>query len=88
MEIRNGSKEDIFLRKPGHRLPARRKAKVVMDNQVISKQRITDHGEVFTSEREVNAMPDLVKQETDRDSSWLTMVKDLSPRSSRKGRRG
>ena len=40
--------------------------------QIKSKQRVTDHGEVFTSEREVNAMLDLVKQETDRiDSRFL-----------------
>ena len=33
---------------------------------------MTDHGEVFTGEREVNAMLDLVKQETDRvDSRFL-----------------
>ena len=37
-----------------------------MTEQVKSKQRVTDHGEVFTSEREVNAMLDLVKQETER----------------------
>ena len=36
------------------------------NNQVISKKRVTDHGEVFTAEREVNAMLDLVKQETER----------------------
>ena len=37
-----------------------------------SKQRVADHGEVFTAEREVNAMLDLVKQETDRiDSRFL-----------------
>lgn len=42
------------------------------NNQVKSKQRVTDHGEVFTSEREVNAMLDLVKQETERiDSRFL-----------------
>ena len=42
------------------------------EKQVISKQRVTDHGEVFTSEREVNAMLDLVKQETERiDSRFL-----------------
>jgi hypothetical protein len=29
-------------------------------NQVVSKQRVADHGEVFTSKREVNAMLDLV----------------------------
>ena len=33
---------------------------------------MTDHGEVFTSDREVNAMLDLVKQETERiDSRFL-----------------
>lgn len=40
--------------------------------QVKSKQRVTDHGEVFTADREVNAMLDLVKQETERiDSRFL-----------------
>ena len=43
-----------------------------MDNQVKSKKRVTDHGEVFTNKREVNAMLDLVKQETERiDSRFL-----------------
>lgn len=37
--------------------------------QIKSKQRVADHGEVFTSEREVNAMLDLVKNETDRIES-------------------
>lgn len=37
--------------------------------QVKSKKRVTDHGEVFTSEREVNAMLDLVKHETERIES-------------------
>lgn len=37
--------------------------------QVKSKKRVADHGEVFTSEREVNAMLDLVKQETERIES-------------------
>lgn len=42
------------------------------NNQVKSKQRVSDHGEVFTSKREVNAMLDLVKQETERiDSRFL-----------------
>ena len=37
-----------------------------------SKKRIRDHGEVFTHEKEVNAMLDLVKRETDRiDSRFL-----------------
>lgn len=39
------------------------------DSQVRSKQRIADHGEVFTGEREVKAMCDLVKQETERIES-------------------
>lgn len=40
--------------------------------QVKSKQRVAEHGEVFTAEREVNAMLDLVKQETERiDSRFL-----------------
>ena len=43
-----------------------------MNGQVKSKKRVTDHGEVFTAEREVNAMLDLVKQETERiDSRFL-----------------
>jgi hypothetical protein len=37
-----------------------------MTHQVKSKQRVANHGEVFTAEREVNAMLDLVKQETER----------------------
>ena len=40
--------------------------------QVKSKQRVADHGEVFTAEREVKAMCDLVKTETERiDSRFL-----------------
>ncbi len=42
------------------------------EKQVISKQRVSDHGEVYTRKREVNAMLDLVKQETERiDSRFL-----------------
>ena len=45
---------------------------ITENKQVKSKQRVTDHGEVFTNEREVNAMLDLVKQETERiDSRFL-----------------
>lgn len=40
-----------------------------MTEQVKSKQRVQDHGEVFTNEREVNAMLDMVKQETERIES-------------------
>lgn len=39
------------------------------NRQVVSRKRVTDHGEVYTSEREVNAMLDLVKQETERIES-------------------
>jgi hypothetical protein len=43
-----------------------------MESQVISKKRVADHGEVLTGNREVNAMLDLVKQETERiDSRFL-----------------
>ena len=42
------------------------------DKQVISKDRVSNHGEVFTNKREVNAMLDLVQQETERiDSRFL-----------------
>lgn len=43
-----------------------------MVNLVTSRQRVADYGEVFTSEPIVNAMLDLVKQETERiDSRFL-----------------
>lgn len=42
------------------------------EQQIKSRQRVVDRGEVFTAEREVNAMLDLVKQETERiDSRFL-----------------
>lgn len=37
--------------------------------QIKSKERVAEHGEVFTGEREVNAMLDLVKPETERIES-------------------
>ena len=40
-----------------------------MAGQIKSRQRVQDHGEVFTNEREVNAMLDMVKQETERIES-------------------
>lgn len=40
-----------------------------MEEQVKSKKRVADHGEVLTSKREVNAMFELVKQETERIES-------------------
>lgn len=43
-----------------------------VNGQVKSRQRVADHGEVLTGEREVKAMLDLVKQETERiDSRFL-----------------
>lgn len=43
-----------------------------LNRQVISKERVAERGEVFTSAREVNAMLDLVKQESERiDSRFL-----------------
>ncbi|MCX5991021.1 MAG: SAM-dependent DNA methyltransferase [Chloroflexi bacterium] len=40
-----------------------------MEKQVVSKKRVADHGEVLTAKREVNAMLDLVRQETERIES-------------------
>ena len=41
-------------------------------SQIKSKERVRERGEVFTAEREVNAMLDLVKDETERiDSTFL-----------------
>ena len=43
-----------------------------MEQQVKSRKRVADHGEVFTAKREVKAMCDLVKPETERiDSRFL-----------------
>jgi hypothetical protein len=43
--------------------------KLAETKQVKSRKRVADHGEVFTNEREVNAMLDLVKHETERIES-------------------
>ena len=44
----------------------------MMAKQIKSRERVTKHGEVFTAEREVNAMLDLVKAECIRpDSRFL-----------------
>jgi hypothetical protein len=43
-----------------------------MENQVISRKRVAEHGEVLTGGREVNSMLGLVNSETDRiDSRFL-----------------
>ena len=45
---------------------------ITNEKQTKSKNRVRAHGEVFTAEREVNAMLDLVKNETERiDSRFL-----------------
>ena len=41
----------------------------MVEKQIKTKQRVADYGEVYTSPREVNAMLDLVKQETERIES-------------------
>ena len=42
------------------------------DSQIKSRERVRAHGEVFTAEREVKAMCDLVKEETERiDARFL-----------------
>lgn len=38
-------------------------------SQIISRRRVAEHGEVFTAEREVRAMCDLVRDETERIES-------------------
>lgn len=40
-----------------------------MEKHVVSKKRVVDHGEVYTRTKEVNAMLDLVRQETERIES-------------------
>jgi type I restriction-modification system DNA methylase subunit len=40
-----------------------------MKSKQVKPKKCVDHGEVFTSEQEVNAMLDLVKNETERIES-------------------
>ena len=43
--------------------------------QIKSKKRVQEHGEVYTNPREVNAMLDLVKHETERiESRFLEII--------------
>jgi hypothetical protein len=45
------------------------------ENQIKSRKRVQDHGEVYTNPREVNAMLDLVKHETERiESRFLEII--------------
>jgi hypothetical protein len=44
----------------------------LMEKQVASEKHVSDHGEIYTSKQEVNAVLDLVKQKTERiDSRFL-----------------
>ncbi len=49
-------------------------------NYTKSKQRVADHGEVFTPAWMVEAMLDLVKDETERIEAMLDLVKDETER--------
>jgi len=45
---------------------------IMQEKQFVSKKRVADHGEVYTGNREVDSMLDLVRQETERiDSRFL-----------------
>jgi len=60
----------------GHPAPGQQSDKTMelelMEEQIKSKQRVAARGEVFTGKREVNAMLDLVKDETENiDSRFL-----------------
>lgn len=41
----------------------------MVDSQIVTKERVTQHGEVYTAAREVTAMVNLVAQEADRIES-------------------
>ena len=43
--------------------------------QIKSKERVAEHGKVFTNEREVKAMCNLVKDETERIDSRVLEIK-------------
>jgi hypothetical protein len=62
----------LFLETTNKQILAKVENLPVQQEQVKSKQRVSDHGEVFTNQREVCAMLDLVKHETERiDSRFL-----------------
>ena len=52
-----------------------KEAKRKANKQIKSRKRVVDHGEVFTNEREVKAMCDLVKDETERIDSRVLEIK-------------
>lgn len=45
-----------------------------MAGQIKSRKHVQEHGEVFTNKRKVNAMLDMVKQETERDDSCFLEI--------------
>jgi len=70
--MRNRYFKPSFLFKPYFKNIYKLTLEKDIQSQVKSKQRIAEHGEVFTDAREVNSMLDLVKQETLRiDSRFL-----------------
>ena len=48
---------------------------ILVSEQVKSKKRVAEHGEVFTAEREVKAMCDLVDNECKRIDSRFLEIK-------------
>jgi len=58
-----------------------------MNKQIKSKQRVRDFGEVYTPPEIVNAMLDLVKQETERIDS-RNIIEAMRKRKIRNGREG
>ena len=49
-----------------------------MSKQIKSRKRVTDFGEVYTNELEVNAILDLVKGEAEKiNSTFLEHVNDI-----------
>jgi len=64
--------KQVVIENPRMNLAFREPGAPPMEKHVVSKKRVADYGEVLTAKREVNAMLDLVKQETERiDSRFL-----------------
>lgn len=62
----------FYARNPPAAVRAGGLESLMAESQIKSRERVANFGEVFTAEREVNAMLDLVKQETERvDSRFL-----------------
>ena len=50
-----------------------------MDKQVVSKQRVADHGEVLTGRREVNAMLDYLQEPALRTGDYRIDLPAFAP---------